>query len=243
MTTPSTRLPGASIPIGEVVVTAHRGAMSEAPENSLRAFRRAIELGADELEFDVRATADGELVILHDATLDRTTDGSGPLAERTLAELDGVRVGGTEPVPTLDEVLALPDIRLQIELKEPALVARVAERVHAAGAADRAILTSFHAEALEQDHGLPRGLIAGAKEGDKFALGHRLGVDRMLPHWNVLPALKPWYARRPRWQGAIGVWPCRDEASIRRALSGEFFGLTTDETALALDLRAELSGV
>ena len=87
------------------VVVAHRGASAERPENTLAAFARAADLGADAVEFDVRVTADGRGVVLHDDTLDRTTDGEGPLAERTLAEVRGLRAGG-EPVPTVEEALA-----------------------------------------------------------------------------------------------------------------------------------------
>src|SRR5688572_6117496 len=86
------------------VVVAHRGASAERPENTLAAFARAADLGADAVEFDVRVTADGRGVVLHDDTLDRTTDGEGPLAKRTLAEVRGLRAGG-EPVPTVEEAL------------------------------------------------------------------------------------------------------------------------------------------
>ena len=69
------------------VVTAHRGFSGRYPENTLLAFEKAVELGVDIVEFDVRATSDGELVIIHDALLDRTTDGSGSVSSHTLADL------------------------------------------------------------------------------------------------------------------------------------------------------------
>src|SRR2546422_80103 len=91
----------------------HRGGAALWPENSLLAFRNAIALGARLLEFDVHRTADAEAAVIHDPTLDRTTNGSGPVAARTAAELRGVRLKGLdgaltdEWVPTIDEVLAL----------------------------------------------------------------------------------------------------------------------------------------
>lgn len=94
-------------------IAAHRGGAALAPENSLAAFRNAIALGADALELDVHLTADGELVVIHDATLERTTTGIGAVADATLAELRALRLkvrdGGvtTEIVPTLAEVLDL----------------------------------------------------------------------------------------------------------------------------------------
>jgi len=92
---------------------AHRGGALLWPENSLLAFRNALALGADFLELDVHLTRDGEVVVIHDPTLDRTTTGTGPVRARTLAELQAVRLkdrGGAvleESVPTLDQVVAL----------------------------------------------------------------------------------------------------------------------------------------
>src|SRR4029077_5685032 len=92
---------------------AHRGGAALWPENSLLAFRNALALGADFLELDVHLSRDGEVMVIHDATLDRTTDGSGPVRERTAAELRALHLkdrGGAptaEPVPTLDEAVAL----------------------------------------------------------------------------------------------------------------------------------------
>jgi len=91
---------------------AHRGGAALWPENSLLAFRNALALGADFLELDVHLSRDDEVMVIHDATLDRTTDGSGPVRERTAAELRALHLKDrgaptAEPVPTLDEVVAL----------------------------------------------------------------------------------------------------------------------------------------
>lgn len=106
-----------------ILVVAHRGSVREAPENTLAAIEKGIENGADLIETDVRETSDGHLVVIHDATVDRTTDGSGRVAEMTLAELKQLDAGSWfdprfkgERIPTLDEALdamegrALPDI-------------------------------------------------------------------------------------------------------------------------------------
>ena len=98
------------IPAAEpMVVIAHRGSPSSsgAPENTLGAFRAAIDAGADWLEFDVRATRDGQLVVLHDATVDRTTDGSGAIAGLTLEQARALDAGNGERIPTVDEVVRL----------------------------------------------------------------------------------------------------------------------------------------
>src|SRR5919204_389354 len=115
-------------------VVAHRGASAGAPENTADAFELAIRHGADALELDVRLSADGVPVVIHDATLDRTTDGQGPVSGRTAAELqrldagarftrDGGRTfpfrGQGSRIPTLADVLrAFPEVPLLVEIKE-----------------------------------------------------------------------------------------------------------------------------
>jgi glycerophosphoryl diester phosphodiesterase len=101
-------------------VIAHRGASSELPENTLPAFERAIEVGADFVEFDVQASSDGGLVVFHDLRLDRLTPARGPLRTRPLAELRQLGI------PTLDEVLELTAGRIGVmaELKSPWLFRR-----------------------------------------------------------------------------------------------------------------------
>ena len=99
---------------GPPLILGHRGAPREAPENTLASLRRALELGVDGVEYDVRACGSGEIVVFHDARLDRTTDGTGPIAGLDLRGLYGVDAGSWfgrrfegEPIPVLDEVLAL----------------------------------------------------------------------------------------------------------------------------------------
>ncbi|HET7341904.1 MAG TPA: glycerophosphodiester phosphodiesterase family protein [Methylomirabilota bacterium] len=116
---------------------AHRGGAAQWPENSLTAFRSAIALGARLLELDVHLTADGEIAVIHDPTLDRTTTGTGPLARCTAADLRRARLRTREGaltedcVPTLGEVLALvapTDIALLVEIKTPGPAVRYERR-------------------------------------------------------------------------------------------------------------------
>lgn len=102
-----------------MICVAHRGASGEYPENTLLAFRKALAAGALWLELDVRLTADGALVVIHDETLERTTDGSGRVSDLPLAELRGLNAGCGESVPLLTEVLGLlgEEHTLNIELK------------------------------------------------------------------------------------------------------------------------------
>jgi glycerophosphoryl diester phosphodiesterase len=103
---------------------AHRGASAYFPENTMLAFRKGIEMGANALELDVFACKSGEAVVIHDDTLNRTTNGRGLVAEHTLAELKQFNAGEGEPLPTLKEVLAefAEAITVFIEIKETAAV-------------------------------------------------------------------------------------------------------------------------
>jgi glycerophosphoryl diester phosphodiesterase len=139
-------------------VIAHRGASGTAPENTLPAFRRAEELGADMIELDVQLTRDGHPVVIHDRTLDRTTSGRGAVRRRTLAEIGlldagfwfGRRFADTR-VPTLGEVLEAVGIPINVELKaagDDGLERRVLDTVTRAGALDRVVFSSFDGASL-----------------------------------------------------------------------------------------------
>ncbi|HEV7731607.1 MAG TPA: glycerophosphodiester phosphodiesterase family protein [Candidatus Binatia bacterium] len=139
-------------------VIAHRGASGTRPENTLAAFRRAVELGAHMIELDVQCTRDGAVVVIHDDTLERTTDGRGIVRHHTLTELASLDAGGWfdpayagERLPTLDAVLAAVPIPINVELKsagDDGLERRTLEVVEAAGALQRVVFSSFAADSL-----------------------------------------------------------------------------------------------
>ncbi len=136
-----------------VKVIGHRGASSEAPENTMSAFTRALDLGADGFEFDVQLTSDGHAVIVHDAMLDRTTTGAGPVFASTLDEVRSLDAGrwfapefAGEQVPLLDEVLGLPARVFELEIKtwgRPVLDA-VLDAVDRAGVFERVKFTGWN---------------------------------------------------------------------------------------------------
>jgi glycerophosphoryl diester phosphodiesterase len=176
---------------GRVTVIAHRGASVHAPENTLAAFARALESGADALEMDVRLSADGVVVVIHDATVDRTTDGTGDVAALTLAELRALDAGarfradgGGYPyrgtgvrIPTLAEVLdGFPAVPLVIEMKRGAggdVAAAVAAVLTERGAVDRVVLASFDASLLRAARSRAPG-VATAADGREAATFHLL---------------------------------------------------------------------
>lgn len=116
-------------------VCAHRGASYYEPENTLRAFKRALEMGAYRLELDVRSIKDGIIVVIHDDTVDRTTNGSGFVREMTLKEIKRLDAGKGEKIPTLEEVLefAKNNAKLLVDVKEKGLEEKLAELVRAKG--------------------------------------------------------------------------------------------------------------
>lgn len=172
---------------------AHRGGAALAPENTLTAFRQAIGWwGSDVLELDVQPTRDGEAVVLHDATLDRTTNGEGPVENLTLAEIRkldaGYRFtpdgGATFPyrglgigVPTLSEVLeAFPEQRLNVEIKAAGVQKRVVEIIRAGNAAGR-VLIAAGARAHRRHFADYAGPVsASSEELRNFHLRHRARV-------------------------------------------------------------------
>lgn len=117
---------------------AHRGGAGLGVENSLQAFGRSAALGVRYLETDVRVTADGELVCFHDSTLDRVTGCAGQVTQQTLASVRTLRVQGTEPIPTLDEVLdAFPSAYLTVDLKDQAAIGPMVRTLRRPGVAER----------------------------------------------------------------------------------------------------------
>lgn len=160
------------------LLAAHRGGALLWPENSLLAFRNAIALGVDFLELDVHLSKDGEVVVIHDPTLDRTTTGTGAVRDLTLAELRTLRLKDKdgkvtdEAIPTLDEVLALsgpPALRLLVEIKVAGGGARypeIEEKVFAVldrhRVTSRAIVMAFEKETVRRVRQLRPEVRAGA---------------------------------------------------------------------------------
>ena len=181
---------------------AHRGGGKLWPENTMVAFQGAVQLGCRYLETDLRTTRDGVIVAIHDETLDRISDGSGPVCALTLAELKrldaGYRLspdgGQTFPfrgkgvtVPTLTEVTqAFPDTRLNLDIKqrEPPIVEPLVTFIEEQGAHDRILVGSFHDRILKEFRRRTGGRVATSAaswEARLFWLASRLGLARFLP--------------------------------------------------------------
>jgi glycerophosphoryl diester phosphodiesterase len=148
----------------------HRGVMGVEPENTLRSFAAAQEAGLDAIELDLHLSKDGALVVMHDPDVDRTTDGSGPIAEKTLAELRTLDAGHGERIPVFEEVLDTVRAPLQAEIKDVQAARALAEVMHERDLVGRVEVSSFHDEAIAE--------IARLVPGVRTALiASRYGID------------------------------------------------------------------
>lgn len=186
------------------MIYAHRGASGYAPENTCRAFELACDMGADGVELDVQLTKDRRLVVFHDETIDRVTDGSGAIAEMTYEELlhypitKAAGADGTDRVPLLQDVLALlkrRGLKVNIELKNsvhpyPGLEELCAAEVAAAGMATDTLYSSFnHYSLLRMKQLLPDapcGLLYEATLVKPWTYAAALGMNALHPHFSEL---------------------------------------------------------
>ena len=143
----------------------HRGARAYEPENTLRSFKKAVEMGVDAVELDVRKTKDGQLVVIHDTDVKRTTDGEGLVSKLTLKEIKGFSAEKGEKIPTLTEALDFLDkkVKIVVELKEAGVEEQVLVEVREHGLRKNVVLVSFLEDALrrvrELDKEVETGLI------------------------------------------------------------------------------------
>lgn len=135
-------------------IRGHRGAAALEPENTIRSFQRALDEGVYAVEFDVRRTRDEELVVIHDETLDRTTDGTGPVRDHTIGQIQELDAGNGEHVPSLQETLTYFSEQgdtvqeLRLEIKEEDTVQQAYEHVMDSGLFDKTVFHSFSLAAL-----------------------------------------------------------------------------------------------
>jgi glycerophosphoryl diester phosphodiesterase len=130
----------------------HRGARAYAPENTLASFKKAIELGVDAVELDVRKTKDNQIVVIHDADVKRTTDGEGLVAELTLGQIKSFSAEGGEKIPTLGEALDFlgKKVKVLIELKELGVEEQVLTTIKERGLEHNVVIVSFLEDALKK---------------------------------------------------------------------------------------------
>jgi glycerophosphoryl diester phosphodiesterase len=237
------------------VVVAHRGASRLAPENTMEAFRLGLELGADAIELDVHLTADGQLAVIHDETLERTTDRTGRVADLAMDAIREADAGATfaapgsdeHPfagkgltVPSLAEVLDwLPDgAGLVVEIKARAAVDAAVEslRQHAVRSEDRLSVISFHEDAIERVRELDPGIRTGYLLVPSQPIEPALVWATEHGHLGVLPwegdlglDPLPLVARARAYGREIGCYVVNDPERMQHLAACGLWGFVTDQ--------------
>jgi glycerophosphoryl diester phosphodiesterase len=245
-----------------VRVAAHRGGSLLWPENSLLAFRGAIGLGADYIEFDVHLSGDGEVVVIHDPALEGTTTGTGPVGERTLAELKTLRLRDREgaatgeQIPTLDEVAALAagaKRRMLLEIKldanrrrYPGIEEKVAAILDRHGMSASTVVMAFERQTWRRMRDLRPDITAGCLYSPTTlrAMGSTLsreleaaraaGVGVVGLHQALVDADTEAAVRRAGM--TLGVWTVNEADALRRFIDLGVAILITDRPDLAMGL-------
>jgi glycerophosphoryl diester phosphodiesterase len=239
---------------------AHRGASARAPENTLESFRLAVEAGAGGLELDVHMTLDGEIVVIHDPTVDRTTNGSGAVARMTLDGIRGLDAGYRfSRVPTLAEVYEeFPDPPVNIEIKEaqPGVEEAVLEVIREAGAVGRTLVASNRHGVVRRFRRISGGRIltaASRREIARFYLLSRLRLERLYrPAYDALQVpldhrgtrvVTPRFLEAAHARGVrVDVWTINDPDEMRRLLDLGADGVMTDRPEELAGVLAEREG-
>lgn len=212
----------------------HRGAAGLEPENTHRSFRRAAEEGADALELDLRVTRDGYLIVMHDPTLDRTTDGTGLVNESTLAGIQRLDAGLGERVPTFREVLEATTLPIHAELKVAEAAEALVDVILEQSISRRITLISFDPEALRRLKRIlpdqPVGLILSGAPPDAAERARALDTDLVSLEAEYLNAEAVERCRRADLK--ITTWTVNAPEQMRRVLELGVDGVATDRPDL-----------
>ena len=225
----------------DVMVIAHRGASSYAPENTLAAFDLALQMGVRHIELDVHSTSDDQIVVIHDENVDRTTNGSGPVASYTLAKLKALDAGSWfaprfsgERIPTLDEVFerykGLAHLHTEIKGHSADLSKRTAELIRQHGMVDQVTITSFQRARLEETRAfapeLPTGWLVAEITDAVIAQARAMGLTQLCPRANTVT---PELVDRLRGAGfVVRAWGVTDEDLMRAVVQAGADGMTVN---------------
>jgi len=231
---------------GRVWVVGHRGAMGHRPENTLVSFEHGLELGADWIELDVHLTQDGALAVIHDESVDRTTDGHGLVRDHSLLELKMLDAGSWfgpayagQRIPTLDEVLAWARARdtvVDIEIKNapiyyPGIEAAVVKALDAQQMTEQVIVISFDHAAVQRvkslDPRIATGVLYAGKPVDAgVSLARQANADAVLPHWAYVTSED---VRTAHDAGlSVAPWATSDPAILKHLIAAGVDGIGTN---------------
>ncbi|MFX0188312.1 MAG: glycerophosphodiester phosphodiesterase [Candidatus Hodarchaeota archaeon] len=237
----------------KVIIIGHRGANSVAPENTLKSFQKAIDLGADYIEFDIHMSKDGEIVVMHDSNTFAITGHKGLINRMTIEELKRLDCGDGEQIPTLRETIKLAKgkIGLQIEIKAKDLVDRMVEILREEDLIATSLISSFqHAELLKVKKIEPKLKVATLEptitgwSNDWSYLG---GIINKAIRYNS-------YAIHPRYQLVtkqfidfahnndlkINIWTLNSKATMKKFIKMGVDGIITDDISKAKEILKQI---
>ncbi|MEU8785731.1 glycerophosphodiester phosphodiesterase family protein [Streptomyces sp. NPDC048637] len=217
----------------------HRGIMGVEPENTLRSFVRAEHEGLDVIELDLHLSKDGALVVMHDADVDRTTDGAGPIAERTLAELRELDAGQGERIPLFEEVVEAVKAPLQAEIKDVAAAQALAEVMRSRDLVGRVDVISFHDEALAAIRTLLPGVrtaLVGSRYGADV-VDRALAVGATMLSLNIRRLTLELVERAHAAQLKVVAWTVNTHDQLRLARGLGLDGVVTDQPEIRRAVR------
>lgn len=236
----------------DFIVMAHRGASAAAPENTLIAYKKAIEMGADYAELDVRQTKDSAVVLMHDKTVHRTTGEKGFVWDLTLKELKKLDAGSWfgeefrgEPIPTLKEVIRLVKgrMKLNIEVKiseqEPGIAQRVVDIVRSEDFSKECIITSFDMETVKRFKKIAPDLKIG------IILDKEYSTDVFKGNWDALSTnhelVDSEFIHHAKENGKkVYVWTVNEKEEMLRLIGLGIDGIITDKPDLLISVLDEL---
>ncbi len=215
----------------------HRGAKAHSPENTLASFQKAVDMGVGGIELDVHACATGELVVIHDFTVDRTTNGSGEVHKMTLDELQTLVVEGGHAIPTLDEVMALCKNRCKVNIemkgRHTALPLNAClERYIDKGGwrYEDIIVSSFQREELEEmsrlNPDVPLGILTQASMKEAWDWAEAFNAKAIHPHFSLLTESNVRKAQEAGYK--IYTWTVNDPEDIARVKNYGVDGIISD---------------
>ncbi len=241
------------------LIIGHRGACAHAPENTIASFKLAIEHQADFIELDAKLSLDGEVVVIHDQTVDRTTNGSGTVNQLTLAQLKELDAGGKfdskftgEKIPTLDEVFKAvgKEILINVELtnyssQRDNLIPKVAELVKSNGMQERVLFSSFMPGNLKWMHKLlpdaPVALLclegfAGSFSRSVFCKG----ISPNIIHPYLADVNETYVSREHKRGRRVHTWTVNDPEDVARMIKAGVDGIFTDDPLASRKIMEEI---
>lgn len=237
---------------GAVAALAHRGFNLNGLENSMAAFAAAVDLGYRYVETDAHGTRDGIAVALHDASLDRTTDARGNVADLPWSEVQHAKIGGVEPVPLLEDLLGTwPDLRVNVDVKAVSGIEPIAAAIEKTNSHDRVCVASFSgARRLATIKLLSRPVATSAGTGEfgRFWAGAGMGLAGSRPLRKVDALQVPWKLGKTTVLGrrhierahaastGVYVWTVNDPADMETLIDLGVDGLISDRADLLKDV-------